>query len=160
MTTTFLASTIIRHIVEIRLTTVEDDHIAVFYEHQADPVANEMADFPSRDRLAHEKHWAKILADPSCTAMTVLADGEVAGNVLAWGDPRMVGYWIGRDHWGRGIATEALRQLITTIETSRPLEAEVVLHNTGSRRVLEKCGFSLEPEPASDGLLVYTLSGD
>ncbi len=129
----------------------------MFYEHQADPVANEMADFPARDRAAHDSHWAKILADPSSTALTVLADGEVAGNVLAWGDPRMVGYWIGREHWGRGIATEALRQLITTVEITRPLHAEVVRHNKGSQRVLEKCGFSLEPEPASDGLLAYIL---
>jgi RimJ/RimL family protein N-acetyltransferase len=118
-----------------------------------------MADFPARDRASHDTHWAKILADPSCTALTVLADGEVVGNVLAWGDPdRMVGYWIGRDYWGRGIATEALRLLITTVETTRPLHAEVVAHNIGSQRVLEKCGFTLAPEPASDGLLAYVLT--
>jgi RimJ/RimL family protein N-acetyltransferase len=159
MTTTLLRPTIIRDIVEIRLTTVENDHIGVFYEHQADPLANEMADFPSRDREAHDSHWAKILAEPANTALTVLADGEVAGNVVAWGAPdRMIGYWIGRDYWGRGIATEAVRLLISDVETTRPLHAEVVAHNKGSRRVLEKCRFTLAPEPASDGALAYILT--
>jgi RimJ/RimL family protein N-acetyltransferase len=41
---------------------------------------------------------------------------------------------------GRGIATAALRQFVTDVD-DRPLYAHAAKHNTGSVRVLEKCGF-------------------
>ena len=54
----------------------------------------------------------------------------------------MVGYWIGKEHWGRGIASAAL-VLYLDVDRHRPLLATVVEHNAGSRRVLEKAGFQL-----------------
>ncbi|TFI21981.1 N-acetyltransferase [Streptomyces sp. 4R-3d] len=73
---------------------------------------------------------------------TVVADGEVAGHVAAYGpaDEREVTYWIDRAHWGRGTATAALAALIE-IEGTRPLHARAAADNAGSIRVLEKCGF-------------------
>jgi RimJ/RimL family protein N-acetyltransferase len=67
---------------------------------------------------------------------------------------REVGYWLGREFWGRGIATEALSQFLGVVKT-RPLFAHVAKHNHGSRRVLEKCGFKVIGEdkytiPAND----------
>ena len=53
---------------------------------------------------------------------------------------RLRGYWIGREHWGRGVATEALTQFTHQV-TARPLYAHVAVHNAGSIRVLEKCAF-------------------
>jgi RimJ/RimL family protein N-acetyltransferase len=93
-------------------------------------------------------HWkSNVLADPTVTARTVLADGEVAGNVVSfgWDGKREVGYWIGRGHWGKGIATQALGAFLQ-VETARPLYAAVAKHNLGSIRILEKCGFT----PADD----------
>jgi RimJ/RimL family protein N-acetyltransferase len=55
---------------------------------------------------------------------------------------REVTYWIGRQDWGKGIATRALQQFLTTIEVARPLYARAASDNTGSIRVLEKCGFT------------------
>src|SRR5690606_23382047 len=54
---------------------------------------------------------------------------------------RLVGYWIGRAYWGRGVATAALTELVATHERTRPLHAYVARDNAGSVRVLEKCGF-------------------
>ena len=51
-------------------------------------------------------------------------------------------YWIGRQDWGRGIATRALHELLTRIETARPLYARAASDNADSIRVLEKCGFT------------------
>ncbi len=65
-----------------------------------------------------------------------------AGRIL--GDT-LVGYWIGREHWGKGIATRALTLLLTEVDT-RPLHAHVAQHNAGSIRVLEKCGFRVVGE--------------
>ena len=54
----------------------------------------------------------------------------------------LVGYWIGREFWGKGIATKALAKFLEQIPT-RPLHAYVATRNGASIRVLEKCGFSI-----------------
>lgn len=53
---------------------------------------------------------------------------------------REIGYWIGKEYWGRGIATEALAAFLL-LETRRPLLAYAARDNVASIRVLEKCGF-------------------
>ena len=54
-----------------------------------------------------------------------------------------MGYWIGRQHWGKGFATEASRALIEIAKTLKlpRLEASHFLDNPASGRVLEKLGF-------------------
>jgi RimJ/RimL family protein N-acetyltransferase len=58
-----------------------------------------------------------------------------------------VGYWIGQAHWGKGIATEALRCLsryaFETFDLVR-LQAPVFEWNRASARVAEKAGYKLE----------------
>jgi len=127
----------------VRLREVRETDLPELYEHQIDPVATRMADFPSRDRETFMAHWrTKVLADPENVVRTIEYDGAVAGNIGSWraGDERLVGYWIARAHWGKGIATRALAELLTIV-TERPLHASVAKHNAGSIRVLEKCGF-------------------
>ena len=129
---------------EVSLREVRVSDLPIFFEHQLDPEATRMAEFPSRDRDAFMAHWTKIMAAPTCVLRTVLFGGNVAGHIGAWtGDSeRLVGYWIGRDFWGRGIATAALTQFLQ-YETTRPLTARVVKHNAPSIRVLQKVGFTL-----------------
>ena len=85
-----------------------------------------------------------------------MVDGEVTGNVLSFerDGRREVGYWLGRDHWGRGVATAALVAFLGEEET-RPLHAGVLAANGGSLRVLEKCGFAVCGE--EDGLVILRL---
>ena len=131
----------------IILRPVVESDLPVFYEQQADPVATEMAVFPARDREPFMAHWKKIMADDANILRTVLYDGKVAGNMVSFMQDghREVGYWLGRAYWGRGIATEALRQFLQEI-APRPLFAYVAKTNIASRRVLEKCGFRLHGE--------------
>ncbi|QIK68366.1 GNAT family N-acetyltransferase [Nocardioides sp. HDW12B] len=140
----------------VRLRRVEDEDVEVFFEHQADPLAVEMAAFPARDRDQVEAHWARLRADGSLVTRTIVADGQVAGNIGCWpdGGQYFLGYWIGRDWWGRGVASQALSRLLDEVPV-RPLHAHVAAHNVGSIRVLEKCGFRRDREqealaPASD----------
>jgi RimJ/RimL family protein N-acetyltransferase len=141
--------------VQLRDATLDD--LPIFFEHQRDPVANEMAAFPARDHDAFVEHWTTaIFGDETAVAKTVLVDGRVAGNVLAFQREgiREVGYWIGREFWGRGVATRALTALLEQV-TDRPLYAGVAKHNAASLRVLEKCGFVVVGgplEPAEDGV--------
>jgi RimJ/RimL family protein N-acetyltransferase len=126
------------------LRDVVDADLPVFFEHQRDPEANRMAAFPARNEEAFTAHWRKILADEKVTTKTIVFEGEIAGNILAFerDGKREVGYWIGRDFWGKGLATKALAELLE-LEAERPLYARVATANPASVRVLEKCGFTL-----------------
>jgi RimJ/RimL family protein N-acetyltransferase len=142
----------------VSLRPVTEADLEEFYEHQADPAASAMAALPARERQAHLEHWRKSLAEEATFARTIVCDGEVAGHIVSFlrdgvGD-REVGYWIAGSHWGRGVATAALAAFLVEDE-HRPLVAHVAVHNPGSRRVLEKCGFTVTAEvkdPEGDGV--------
>ncbi|KAL9659669.1 hypothetical protein QQ045_024477 [Rhodiola kirilowii] len=59
-----------------------------------------------------------------------------------------IGYGFGSRHWGKGIATKAVKIVVTEIFEERPklrrIEAFVVVENVGSQKVLEKVGFCKE----------------
>jgi RimJ/RimL family protein N-acetyltransferase len=117
----------------------------VLFEQWADPVAARMAAFTAPDHMdrdAFERRWSRLRADETVIARAIVVDGEVAGTIGSWGGPgeREVTYWIGRSHWGKGVATGALNAFLTG-DPSRPLRARVASDNVASRRVLEKCGF-------------------
>jgi RimJ/RimL family protein N-acetyltransferase len=152
----------------IQLRPVTESDLSVLFEHQREPEANAMAAFPARDRDAFMAHWAKIFGNASLVAMTVVVDGCVAGHVGCWTQDgqRLVGYWIGKEYWGKGVATQMLSLFLRYV-ADRPLHAHVAKRNLASIRVLEKCGFALcgkatadLGEPA-DGIeeLVYVMDG-
>ena len=146
------------HAPEVRLRPVEDADVAVFFAHESDPVAAAMAGFPSRDRERFEARWAMLLGDDTLVTRTIVVGGQVAGNIGCWpdGEDRFLGYWIGREWWGRGVATRALGLMLDKV-AARPLHAHVVAHNTGSVRVLERCGFRRAGEETHDDGLVELL---
>jgi len=132
----------------VTLRDVTEADLQVFFEFQRDPVANEMAAFPARDRATFMEHWTKeVLGDDAAGKRTILLDGHVVGNILSWADSgdTFVGYWIGREHWGKGVASRALALYLVEVDT-RPLHAHVAKHNAGSLRVLEKSGFRIVGE--------------
>src|SRR4051812_5506740 len=94
----------------IRLRRVVPADLPTHFENQRDPASTGMAAVPPREREAFDLHWTTILADPSVVVRTVLADEVVAGSAVSFvrDGERQVGYWIAREHWGRGIATAAL----------------------------------------------------
>ena len=55
---------------------------------------------------------------------------------------REVGYWIGQEFWGKGIATQALRLFLEKVAL-RPMYARAAKDNLASIRVLQKCGFTI-----------------
>lgn len=58
-----------------------------------------------------------------------------------------LGYWLGEAYWGKGIVSEAIKQMIdfafTTYVINRVF-ARPFGTNLASQKVLEKCGFKLE----------------
>ena len=133
---------------EVRLRNIDPNDLPIFYEQQLDADATRMAAFPARDRAAFDAHWAtNILGNPTAVNQTILVDGRVAGTIGSWSQDgvRLVSYWIGKEHWGKSVATRALAAFLQLV-TERPLHAHVARHNVASIRVLQKCGFCLESE--------------
>jgi RimJ/RimL family protein N-acetyltransferase len=138
--------------VEVVLRRVEDSDLDVLFEQQLDPEANWMAAFAATDpsdRHAFDARWGRIRGDEDSVVRTVVAGAEVAGSILRWRDPALPGpevsFWLGREHWGKGIATRALEQFLPLVP-ERPLFGRCAADNVGSRRVLEKCGFVVGAE--------------
>jgi len=77
-----------------------------------------------------------------------------------------VGYWIGAAHWRRGIASDALRQVVDWAFAAMPeltrIFAPIFAGNEGSQAVARKCGFVLEgamPRSAiKDGRVIDRLT--
>lgn len=86
-----------------------------------------------------------------CRAIEV--DGKAVGSISllrqndVYQKSAELGYWLGEPFWGRGIMTEAVRQICEEAFARYDIVrifAEPFAYNMGSRRVLEKAGFQLE----------------
>jgi RimJ/RimL family protein N-acetyltransferase len=128
---------------EVQLRDVDDADMPVFFALHRDEEAARMAGFGTKDRDAAQlaARWRQALV-PGTLQKAVLVGGEVVGLAATFflEDKLQVTYWIARAHWGHGIATEALSQLVKLV-TTRPLYASAAWDNAASLRVLQKCGF-------------------
>lgn len=143
----------------LQLRSVVPADLPIFFVQQLDPSANWMAAFTTKDpvdRQAFDIHWEKVLADKGITIRAILFKGNVAGSVLchSWGGEPEISYWLGKEFWGKGIATQALKLFLDEF-TTRPLTARVAKDNLASIRVLEKNGF----ERAGEGMWYSNARG-
>jgi RimJ/RimL family protein N-acetyltransferase len=126
----------------IRLRELTAADLPTIFGYQSDREGNELAAMVPRTWDEFEAHWLEALADRDITARGILLDDQLVGQVTCF--PRdgkfWVGYWIDRAHWGRGLATRGLALLVEQVGV-RPLFGCVAVHNLGSLRVLERCGF-------------------
>lgn len=110
--------------------------------------------FPHPYTLEDARYWTSSQGDPGLGVnFAIEAGGDLAGGTgyqgLAHERVRtaVVGYWLGRAFWGRGIATAALRgvseRAFATGAFDR-LESTVFAPNAASMRVLEKAGYQRE----------------
>lgn len=133
--------------IDLLLRDVIEDDLPIFFGQQLDPDADSLAAFTAEDSanpVAFSGHWNTILADAT-VIKTIVFDGQVVGSILSYEEcgKLEVSYWIGEAYWGQGIATQALRAFLAQANPARPMYARVAKDNTGSLRVLEKCGFTI-----------------
>ncbi|MBS4195532.1 GNAT family N-acetyltransferase [Bacillus sp. FJAT-49870] len=134
----------------IILRNVNEDDLPIFFKYQQNREANYMAAFTSKDHNDWDSfltHWTKILMNEDFIKQTIIVDSNVVGHILKFeqfGEPE-VSYWIGKEYWGKGIATKALREFLKHISI-RPRYARAAKDNAGSLKVLEKCGFVITGE--------------
>jgi len=131
----------------VQLRDVAESDFLLLFEQQLDPEANRIANVPARDWEGFQTHRARLVGDETVVKKTILCKGQVAGQILSFKrfGQREVGYWLGREYWGKGIASRALAAFMHA-DPERPLFARVAKPNGASRRVLEKCGFVLHGE--------------
>jgi RimJ/RimL family protein N-acetyltransferase len=129
----------------VSLRPVEDRDLDTIYAQVTDPESIRMAAFTAEDqtdRRAFLDRMSRIRGDTSNSYRVIDVDGAIAGTIASFrlDDRPEVTYWVDRAHWGKGIASAALRILVA--ETGeRPLYARTASDNVGSLRVLEKAGF-------------------
>ncbi|QAY59741.1 N-acetyltransferase [Microbacterium protaetiae] len=130
----------------IDLRDLDDDDLDTVFDMLRDPEAVAMAAFTradAADRASFDEWLAPRRRSPEVSLRVVTERGGFAGIAAAFtvaGD-REVTVWIARHAWGRGVATEALRLLISH-EPARPLFARVAAHNVAAVAVLERAGFT------------------
>jgi [ribosomal protein S5]-alanine N-acetyltransferase len=107
---------------------------------------------PYTDRDARDWLDAVVDAEPE-TNFAIAVNGEAVGGIgytLQYDVDRRsaeIGYWLGEEFWGRGIATEALIVVTKHAFANHDLcrvYAHVFDWNPASARVLEKAGFAFE----------------
>lgn len=129
----------------INLRPTEEADLDTLFEFQLDKEGGYLAAFmPANpaDKPAYISKHRKLIADPAVNNQTIIMDKQIAGSIAKFvmeGDAEIT-YWIDKKYWGKGIATNALKNFLE-IESMRPIFGRVAFDNYGSQKVLEKCGF-------------------
>ena len=101
---------------------------------------------PPHADLAQTRDWLgkMIAAAPDASDDFVIEfQGKVIGKAGFWRVPE-IGYILHPDHWGQGLATEALSAVVAHVFATRPIEAvtaDVDPRNTASLKLLLRLGF-------------------
>jgi RimJ/RimL family protein N-acetyltransferase len=128
----------------VRLRPMELGDLEALFAMHVDPASNAMAVTIPRTQEAFYDHWHRSLQQDNITPRAILLDETFVGCISCFLiDGRMsLGYWIDRKHWGKGIATRAVKLILSEFDV-RPIHATAATSNGASMRILEKSGFQL-----------------
>jgi len=138
---------------DIAISLITEDDIRALY-----PLGNNKdVSWMSGGGLIHPITYEEFRTQNSIAVSKAI--GELQSYVIRWGDvvigsvgyfrrtpdaPLEIGYWIGKDYWGKGIATKALMLAIDAMKKSGltgTIFATTMVDNLASRHILSKCGF-------------------
>ena len=153
---------------------LESDAPALF-KYASDPEVGPRAGWPPHKSVEESLEESleiirTVFRDATCSWAIVLKEtGEAIGamgygpscqcNLPAREGEPLIGYWVGRPYWNRGICSEALRLMIDHIRQTTEIKSLISGHfidNPASGRVMEKCGFVptgetvVDPDQGSD----------
>lgn len=114
-------------------------------------IARNTASIPYPYTLRHARSWVSRKPSREDFILAITVDDAVVGGIglhhIERDHKAELGYWLGKDYWGRGIVTEAVQHFTSYGFRHFGLKriyAYVFPFNTGSIRVLEKVGFHYE----------------
>ena len=118
--------------------------------------------YPYTEQDGKEFISAMLAANESDTfAFAITVNGKAIGSIGAFRQTNIhnktaeLGYYIAEEYWGKGIMTEAVKQLCDYVFSHTDIiriYAEPFSYNIGSCRVLEKAGFQYEGTLRSNAL--------
>ena len=118
--------------------------------------------YPYTEQDGKEFISAMLAANENYTfAFAITVNGKVIGSIGAFRQGNIhrqtaeLGYYIAEEYWGKGIMTEAVKQLCDYVFSNTDIiriYAEPFAYNIGSCRVLEKAGFQYEGTLRSNAL--------
>ena len=154
------------NIMKIRLERPETDRIILrpwrdsdapaLYKWAADPDVGPRAGWPPHRSIEESLEVIRTVFHDvtNSWAIELKEKGEVIGamgygpswecNLPARDGEPLIGYWIAKPYWNKGICTEALGLMIEHIKSMTDIKSLISGHfidNPASGRVLEKCGF-------------------
>ena len=132
-----------------------DSDAEALYKYASDPDVGMRAGWPPHKSVEESLEIIRtVFAIPTIWAIVLKETGEPIGcmgympewemNLPARDGEPLVGYWIGKPHWNKGICTEALRMMLDYCINIKHFDNIWCDHFTGnpaSGRVMEKCGF-------------------
>jgi len=128
------------------------DDLNDLYEYAQNPNVGPNAGWVAHESIdiSREKLRGYIKTDDAW-AVELAESGKMIGSVGLHDDRlweragvKMLGYVLSEKYWGKGYATEAARAAVRYAFEEAGLDLLTVYHysyNTGSRRVVQKCGF-------------------
>lgn len=109
--------------------------------------------YPYTEADARDFISAMLRSGDRCCAFAITDGGECVGGISVTRGENIhrrtgeLGYYVARSHWGRGLATDAVRGICAHVFAATDIlriYAEPFADNAASCRVLEKAGFTLE----------------
>lgn len=139
---------------DIRTWSVDDVESLAANANDKDIAANLRDTFPHPYGGADARRWIALcsVTEPR-TNFAIAVDGKAVGSIgvmLQTDVSRKtaeIGYWLGKNHWGKGIVSEAVEAFSNWCFSEYGLVrlyANAYEANTASARVLEKAGFQRE----------------
>ena len=149
---------------KIELRERTENHVRIQYEKIRDPEIWAMIPMTEKTLEQTIADYEKtLLPGASSFGLTIYVDGAYAGDIWCYCiDPAeepnaMIGYCLlEKALWGKGVATEALRQFLEIAVPRFDLKTVggiAYCDNAGSLRVMEKNGFAKIEEFSEDGIL-------
>ena len=132
-----------------------DSDAEALYKYASDPDVGPRAGWPPHQSVEESLDIIRTVFHTDTTWAIVLREtGEPIGamgygpscecNLPALPGEPIVGYWVAKPFWNKGICTEALQLMLDHIRTATNLRSLICGHfndNPASGRVMEKCGF-------------------
>ncbi|MDV3258019.1 MAG: GNAT family N-acetyltransferase [Sphingomonas sp.] len=122
------------------------DDLDAIFEIMSDPQAMRFWSTPAHDSIEVTARWLDSMMEADRSARSdefiLQYEGSIIGKLGAWRPPE-IGFFLHREYWGRGLASEALRQFIV-YAAGRGLDwltADVDPRNCPCIRLLERTGF-------------------
>lgn len=137
----------------LTLRTIEEDDLAFLRDTLNDPDVRRYLPNRAPYTLAQEHdYYENVICDDENVQLLIWADGDRIGTIglhpaTAVSGSAELGLFLAKDHWGRGLGTEASRVVSEYAFSERRLHrvsARVMDGNDGSRRIWEKLGFRHE----------------